>query len=89
MNIDDSRLMARFQRLTTELLAGKRLGQRSPELTDELYQSEKLINAASRKVRNRNVMSRADRHGLWLAGLVMLSSENAAPPLRAGEVSSR
>ena len=39
MNMDDSRLIARFQRLTTELLIEKRLGQRRPELTDELYQT--------------------------------------------------
>ena len=39
MHMDDSRLIARFQRLTTELLIEKRLGQRRPELTDELYQT--------------------------------------------------
>ena len=36
MNMDESRLIARFQRLTTELLIEKRLGQRRSELTDEL-----------------------------------------------------
>src|SRR6516165_3131172 len=39
MNMDDSWLTARFQRLITELLIEKRLGQRRPELTDELYQT--------------------------------------------------
>jgi hypothetical protein len=39
MNIDDSRLIVRFQRLITEMLVEKRLGQRRPELTDELYQT--------------------------------------------------
>ena len=39
MNTDDSRLIARFQRLTTELLAQKRLGQWHPELVDELYRT--------------------------------------------------
>jgi hypothetical protein len=39
MNIDDSRLIARFQRLITEILVEKRLGQRRPELTDEVYQT--------------------------------------------------
>src|SRR6516164_6815329 len=37
MESDDGRLIARFQRLTTELLAQKRLGQWHPELVDELY----------------------------------------------------
>jgi hypothetical protein len=44
MDMDDSRLMARFQRLITELLAEKRLGQRSAELTDELYQTWREVN---------------------------------------------
>ena len=39
MNIDDSRLIVRFQRLITEMLVEKRLGQRRPELTDEVYQT--------------------------------------------------
>ena len=39
MNIDDSRLIARFQLLITETLVEKRLGQRRPELSDELYQT--------------------------------------------------
>ena len=50
MNMDDSRLIVRFQRLITEMLIEKRLGQRRPELTDELRHGEKLSNAASRKV---------------------------------------
>jgi|SRR5215470_3275886 hypothetical protein len=39
MNMEDSRLIAQFQRLTTELLIEKRLGRRRPELTDELYRT--------------------------------------------------
>src|SRR5262245_40729987 len=39
MNIDDSRLIVRFQRLITEMLVEKRLGQRRPGLTDDLYQT--------------------------------------------------
>ena len=39
MESDDGRLIARFQRLTTELLAEKRLGQWHPELVDELYRA--------------------------------------------------
>ena len=33
----------------------------------------------------RNVMKRADRHALWLAGLVMLSNPDAVPPLYSKE----
>jgi hypothetical protein len=51
MKMDDSRLIARFQRLITESLIEKRLGQRRDELTDELYQTwRKASNAASRKL---------------------------------------
>jgi hypothetical protein len=51
MNIDDSRLIVRFQRLITEMLVEKRLGQRRPGLTDDLYRrGEKLGDAASRKL---------------------------------------
>ena len=39
MNIDDSRLIVRFQGLITEMPVEKRLGQRRLELTDELYQT--------------------------------------------------
>jgi hypothetical protein len=35
VNIDDSRIIARFQSLLTESLAAKRLGQSRPELIDE------------------------------------------------------
>jgi hypothetical protein len=66
MNLDDSRLIATFQRLFTEILIEKRLGQRRPELADEL-----LLGA--------------DRHALWLAGLVRLSNPDAASPLASKE----
>ena len=36
MNMDDSRLIASFQLLITEMLTEKRLGQRRPGLTEEL-----------------------------------------------------
>ena len=39
MNIEDSWLIARFQRFIAEFLIEKQLGQRRPELTDELYQA--------------------------------------------------
>jgi hypothetical protein len=87
MNMDDSRLIARFQRLITETLIEKRLGQRRPELTDELFQTwlEVEQRGLKKTPEYRNVMLRADRHALWLAGLVRLSSPDAAPPLSSKE----
>jgi len=87
MNMDDSWLTARFQRLITELLIEKRLGQRRPELTDELYQTWLEVDHRGLKEtpEYRNVMLRADRHALWLAGLVRLSNPDAAPPLSSKE----
>ena len=83
MNMDDGGLIARFQRLTTELLIEKRLGQRRPELTRELYQT--WLEVGQRGLKEtpeyRNVLLRADRHALWLAGLVGL----AAPPVSSAE----
>jgi len=83
MNIDDSRLITRFQRLITEMLVEKRLGQRRPELTDEVYQTWREVEQRGLKEtpEYRNVLLRADRHALWLAGLVRL----AAPPFSSAE----
>ena len=83
MNMDDSWLTARFQRLITELLIEKRLGQRRPELTDELYQTWLEVDQGglNKTPEYRNVMLGADRHALWLAGLVKLSNPDAALPL--------
>jgi hypothetical protein len=82
MKMDDSRLIARFQRLITESLIEKRLGQRRDELTDELYRTWREVEQCGLKEtpEYRNVMLRADRCALWLAGLVRLSSPDAAPP---------
>jgi hypothetical protein len=79
MNMDDSRLIARFQRLITEILIEKRLGQRRPELTDEVCQTwlEVEQRGLKKTPEYRNVLLRADRHALWLAGLVRLSSPDA------------
>ena len=87
MNMEDRRLIARFQRLTTELLIEKRLGQRRPELADELYQTWLEVGQSGLKKtpEYRNVMLSADRHALWLAGLVRLSSPDAASPLSSKE----
>ena len=83
MNIDDSQLIVRFQRLVTEVLVEKRLGQRRPELTDELYQAWREVERRGLKEtpEYRNVLSRADAHALWLAGLVRL----AAPSVSSSE----
>ena len=87
MNMDDSRLIAQFQRLITELLVEKRLGQRRSELTDELYQTWREVQqrGLNKTPEYRNVLLRADQHALWLAGLVRLSSPDAAPPLTLKE----
>jgi hypothetical protein len=83
MNIDDSRLIGRFQRLITEILIEKRLGQRRPELTDELYQTWREVGRCGLKEtpEYRDVLLRADRHALWLAGLVKL----VVPPISSPE----
>src|SRR5947199_10038078 len=63
MNMEDGWLIARFQRLTTELLIERRLGRRSSELTDKLYQT--WLEADQRGLKEtpeyRNVMKRAPR----------------------------
>jgi hypothetical protein len=83
MHMDDARFIARFQRLTTEVLIAKRLGARRPELTDELYQTWLEVDqrGVKKTPQYRNVMLSADRHALWLAGLARLSSTDAAPSL--------
>ena len=83
MNIDDSRLIVRFQRLITEMLVEKRLGQRRPGLTDDLYQMWREVGRRGLREAPgyRDVLLRADRHALWLAGLVRL----AAPPVSSPE----
>ena len=61
MNMEDSRLIAQFQRSTTELLIEKRLGPRRPELTDELYWTWLEVDQRDLKEtpEYRNVMKRA------------------------------
>jgi hypothetical protein len=82
MNIDDSRLIVRFQRLITEMLVEKRLGQRRPELTDELHQTWREVEQGGLKEtpEYRDVLLRADRHALWLAGLVQLAASPVSSP---------
>jgi hypothetical protein len=87
MNMEDSWLIARFQRLITELLIEKELGQRRPELAEELFQTwlEVEQRGLKKTPAYRNVMVRANRHALWLAGLVRLSSPDLALPLSSKE----
>ena len=82
MNIEDSRLIVRFQRLMIEMLVEKRLGHRRRALTDELYQTWREVEQRGLKgtPEYRNVLLRADQHGLWLAGLVRLAAPAASSP---------
>jgi hypothetical protein len=82
MNIDDSRLIVRFQGLIIEMLVEKQLGQRRPELTDEVYQTWREVEQRGLKEtpEYRDVLLRADRHALWLAGLVRLAALPVSPP---------
>jgi hypothetical protein len=87
MNMDDSRLIARFQLLMAETLIEKRLGQRRPDLTEELYQTWREVEqrGLNKTPEYRNVLLSADQHALWLAGLVRLSCPDVAPPLSSKE----
>jgi hypothetical protein len=87
MNIEDSRIIARFQCLLTESLVAKRLAQWRPELKDALYQMfEELEQRDLKKTPEyRNVMLRADQHAEWLAGLARLSSPDHALPVSSKE----
>jgi hypothetical protein len=82
MNIGDSQLIVRFQRFITEMLVEKRLGQRRPELTDELYQTWREVEQRGLKEtpEYRDVLLRADRHAFWLAGLVSLATRPVSSP---------
>ena len=82
MNIDDSRLIVRFQRLITEMLVQKRLGRRRSDLTDELYETWREVEQRGLKEtpEYRDVLLRADRHALWLAGLVRLAARPISSP---------
>jgi len=88
MDSDDSRIIARFQRLTTELLAEKRLGQWHPELVDELYQTSRELE--QRGLKNspeyRNAMLRADEQAWRIVEWARISkSDSASPPDSAPE----
>jgi hypothetical protein len=82
MHINDSRLIVRFQRLITETLVEKRLGQRRPELTYEVYDTWLEVERRGLKEapEYREVLLRADRHAFWLAGLVSLAARPVSSP---------
>src|SRR5262249_30318295 len=83
MDPDDSRIIARFQRLTTELLAEKRLGQWHPELVDELYQTSRELEQRGLKnsPEHRNAMLRADEQAWRIVEWARISkSDSASPP---------
>ncbi len=63
------------------------MGQGRPELTSEVYQTwlEVEQRGLKKTPEYRNVMLRVDRHALWLAGLVRLSSPDAALPFSSLE----
>ena len=83
MNIEDSRLIVRFQRLMIEMLVEKRLGHRRRALTDELYQTWREVEQRGLKgtPEYQNVLLRADQHAEWLAGLARLCSPDHGLPL--------
>ena len=88
MNIEDSRIIARFQCLLTESIVAKRLGQSRPDSKDALYQMlfEELEQRGLKGTPEyRNVMFRADQHAEWLAGLARLSGPDHALPLSSKE----
>src|SRR5262245_23028309 len=82
MNADDSRIIARFQRLTTELLAGKRLGEWHPELVDELYRTSLELDqrGLNKSPEYRDALLRADQQAWRLVEWARLSSSESAPP---------
>jgi hypothetical protein len=79
MDSDDSRIIARFQRLTTELLAGKRLGQWHPELLDELYRTSLELERRGLKKspEYRNALLRADQQAWRLVEWAKVSGADS------------
>ena len=88
MDPEDSRIIARFQRLTTELLAEKRLGQWHPELVDELYRTSLELEERGLKKspEYRNALLRADQQAWRLVEWAKVSGADA-PTSAASEQS--
>jgi hypothetical protein len=86
MDPEDGRIIARFQRLTTELLAEKRLGQWHPELVDELYRTSLEIEERGLKksLEYRNALARADQHAWRLVECARLTGRDS--PVAGGSV---
>ena len=82
MDPEDSRIIARFQRLTTELLAGKRLGRWHPELVDELYRTSLELeeHGLKKSPEYRNALLRADQHAWRLVECARLSGADTPVP---------
>ncbi|MFL6822169.1 MAG: hypothetical protein ACJ8FA_06320 [Xanthobacteraceae bacterium] len=80
MDSDDSRIIARFQRLTTELLADKRLGQWHPELLDELYRTSLELERRGLKKspEYRNALLRADQQAWRLVEWAKVSGADSS-----------
>jgi hypothetical protein len=80
--MDDSRLIVRFT-LDYRNAGRETVGTSAARLTDKLYQTWREVEQRGLKesAEYRDVLLRADRHALWLAGLVQL----AAPPLSSAE----
>jgi hypothetical protein len=57
MNMDESRFIARFQRLATEALIEKRLGPRRAGLADELYQAWLEVEQLAAHTVNERIFS--------------------------------
>src|SRR5260370_34538141 len=88
MNMDDSRIIARFQRLTTGLMAAKRLGQWRPELGDEVYRTwvELEQRGLKKTPEYRKIRLRADHQAWWLAELARVSRPDPDPALSSKEI---
>src|SRR5262249_29289448 len=82
MNSDDGRLIARVQRLTTERLAEKRLGQWHPELVDELYRTSLELEQRGLKKtpEYRNAMVQADQQAWRLVEWARLNNPDPSSP---------
>lgn len=90
MDSDDSRIIARFQRLTTELLADKRLGQWHPELLDELYRTSLELERRGLKKspEYRNALLRADQQAWRLVEWAKVSGADSPTPAAAEDPGS-
>ena len=94
MHPEDGRLIARLQKLTTELLADKRLGRWRAETVNELYRAR--LELEKRGLKNspeyRDAVLRADEQAWRLVEWAKLTAPNPlqppdAPPHKSGSSS--